>query len=254
MLVCGRLENTMKKQNQTAKATATVTTTATAMEYRNRFGLTSFRFGEIIDTTNTGKAYLTAVNCALSIVRILRDKTQSDGISKFLNTLDSGLSYAWNNIKQDGTISCFDSNIKPFVEDAIHDCLAVLQQYNGEEFSLDIQKQVRNGYGRTFDSMTRACDTLNTIPLDELITADEDEKNEVEYQPLFTDTKPLHNRELIKAIKQCNFDNMTLDILMRRANGDKVKDIAGDYGIGYATVDRHYKKAIAQLQKILIKA
>lgn len=232
---------------KTTKTTKTATTTATVTEYKNRFNLTAFQYGEII-TTDTGKLYLTAVNCAISINRIKRDLTQNLTINKWLNELDTALSYAWNNIDENGLIHLFDGNRKEDTEDAIQTCVYALMGFIGQPYSIEIQKQVRNAYGRIIDDKSRIADSVLTEDIDPAT-----ETTENAYRPIYNTDTDFRNANLIKAIKSCNFSETDIDILVRIANGEKQGSIAEDIGVSRPMINKRYRKMIKALQDIMIK-
>lgn len=231
----------------TKTTTTTATETATAREYKNRFNLTAFQYGETI-TTDTGKLYLTAVNCAISINRIKRDLTQNLTIHKWLNELDTALSYAWNNIDENGIIHLFDGNRKEDTEDAIQTCVLALMGFIGQPYSVEIQKQVRNAYGREIDNKSRTADSLLTEDID---TATE--TTETAYRPIYDTDTDFHNANLIKAIKSCDFSETDIDILVRVANGESQGSIAEDIGVSRPMINKRYRKMIKALQTVMVK-
>lgn len=229
----------MKK---TTTTTTTATATATANEYRNRYGLTAFQYGEKI-TADIGKLYLTAVNCAISATRIKRDLTHNDTIASWLDDVDSALKYAWNNIDSNGEIHLFDSNRRQDVEDAISDCLSALLTYDGEIYTQEIYKKVRNCYDKRLNDLTRTADSILTESLEKVV----EDRREDEILPTATAVN-FRNKELLKAIKSCDLDEITIYILTEIANGRPQTAIAEDLHISNVAVHKRYKKALESIR------
>ena len=218
--------------------TTTTTATATAKEYCNRYGLTAYQYGEKI-TADVGKLYLTAVNCAISATRIKRDLTHNDTIANWLDDVDSALKYAWNNIDSNGKIHLFDSNRRQDAEDAISDCLCALLTYDGEIYTQDIYKQVRNCYSRKLDDKCRTADSILTESLEKVV----DDRREDEILPTATAVN-FRNKELLKAIKSCDLDEITIYVLTEIANGRPQQAIAEDLHISQPAVAKRWRKAL----------
>lgn len=215
----------------------------------NRYGLSSFQYGEVI-TADTGKLYLTAVNCAISIIKIHRDNTVNGAIGRYLDELRSSLGYAWSAIDENGKIHEFDGYRRQDTEDAIHDCLCKLYEFVGQEYSQEIQKQVRNAYGNNLNNAKRPADQLHIMELKpEIETADEP------YRPIFSEENMnIRNKALRRAIYDCKFEDTDLEILLRISNGEKQTEIAKDLNTTQKTISVRYKKIIAKLQSVMVKA
>lgn len=218
-------------------------------EYTNAYGLKALQYDEII-SHDCGKMYLTAVNCAITITRIKREHTKNLTIHKWLDELDTALKCAWRNIDSNGKIhGLTNNNRKEDVENAIQECILYLYQFIGQPYSVEVHKKVRNAYGKVIDDKARPADSFAT---EEVNTDAETIENA--YRPVFTeDNAPIHNKNLIKAIKSCDFSDTDLDILYRISNGETAVSVSQDIGISNSMVSRKYRKMIKALQSVMIE-
>lgn len=223
-------------------------------EYRNRFGVTAFQYGDTI-TDDVGKLYLTAINCAIAITRIKRDKIENQTIAKYLMDMDLALCYAWNNTDSNGTLWHFDGNRLYDVQDAVQDCVTALLTYAGDVYTLEIAKRVRNTYGKRVNDMQRSAETDIAVSV-EALQEKETCADDFSAVPLYSMDDLLDDvadcSMLSKAIAQCDLSVMQADILTRIANGEKQGSIATDYGVHRTYINKIYKEVIARLRDILI--
>lgn len=207
-------------------------------EFINIHGLTAFQFGEVIKKRDTAKIFLTAVNCAISATRIKRERTKNAMIAMFLNNLDSLLKYAWKNIDEYGVIHLFDRSCKEYCEDYIEDAIVELVQLDGEIYTNEKMRIVRNAVDRQL------------YKVEQKIINEADTDKVPAYKPMYDSTK-FSNKFLKIAIKKCEFDAITIDIIVRVSNGESRRAIAKDIRITEGAIRKRYNKAIEKLQEII---